>query len=147
MSFVTDLKCWQEAEKRFAKYLLFKYDVVVLEFSQWKFKDYDIKLTTKEWETTYEVKCDRQADKTWNVFFEIRYNWNASWLFTSKADYFVQFANGKCYIQEMGELILRLMNVNKKEMKGWDWWKTLWWLVSMNDIESLFDVIDLDEEI
>lgn len=141
--FVNDLQYWKHFEKEFAKTLIDNKDFISIEIPDKKFIDYDIKLTTKSGSTTYEVKSDTMAHKTGNVVFETRYKWIASWIYASKADYIVYFVKWKCYIQSKWELILRLMNVEKRVTKWWDWWNSELLVVSCNELEKLFDIYPL----
>lgn len=123
MAFTKDLAIGRSAEKEFAKVLLDTKHIINLEFSQGKFKDWDIKTNEiPEWEVTYEIKSDTMADKTGNFVIEFRGSkWNASGIYASKADYIVYYIKWEWRIQERGELILRLINTEKEEVKGWDW--------------------------
>ena len=144
-NFVKDLAIWQEAEKVFARYLIDYPKLISLEFSQWKFKDYDIKMTYGDNKVaTYEIKRDMQAQDTGNVALEIRYKWDASWIYTSKADYIVYYAAGKWFLQRRWELILRLEKANKKIVKWWDWWQSELMLVKLEDMNKIFEQINLD---
>lgn len=105
MQFVKSLKIGKEAEKVFMKYLVDYPDMVSLEFSKWRCKDYDIKMVTKDKEITYEVKSDRRSEETGNCCIECKYKWQDSWIYWSKADYIVYYSDKKRRIQEREALI------------------------------------------
>jgi hypothetical protein len=142
-SFVKDLQEWRTAEKLFAKYLIDYPNFISLEFSQWRFPDWDIRMVTKDKVITYEIKKDLQAQDTWNVAIEVSFKWDASWIFSSKADYVVYTAAWRWWIQKRGELILRLIKAEKRELKWWDWRNSLLWLVKLSDMDTLFEPLNL----
>lgn len=146
MGFAKDLAVGHQAERVFARYLIDYPKLISIEFAQWKFKDYDIKMTYGDNKVaTYEIKRDMQAQDTGNVALEIRYKWDASWIYTSKADYIVYYAAWKWYCQTRWELILRLEKANKRIVKGWDWWQSELMLVKLEDMDKIFEVLNLKE--
>lgn len=146
MTFTKDLAIGRSAEKEFAKLLLDTKHIISLEFSQGKFKDWDIKTNeTPEWEVTYEIKSDTMASSTWNFVVEFRGSkWNASGIYTSKADYIVYYIKWEWWIQERGELILRLINTEKEEVKGWDWKLTSMREIKCTELPNLFTKLEVD---
>ena len=141
MSFVSDLKIWEEAQFEFAKQLLSSKQkrIVSIEFAQWKFKDWDIKTNSiPNWEETYEVKSDTMAPQTGNFVIETRFKWKPSGIYTSKADFIVYFVKWEWRIQERGELILRLLKTEKKETKWWDWWNSDLYVIKCEELPNLF---------
>lgn len=121
--FKDDLKVWKAIEREFASRLL-KYDVKKIEFSEWKFPDYDIKATFikdgKEVERTYEVKADLKVEKTWNVGIEYSFEWKPSGIYTSKSDYVVYKLGDRFYYADRLKLIIELSKVNKADVIWWD---------------------------
>lgn len=146
MSFISDLKVWEDAQREFAKLLLDntkEFRVVSLEFAQGKFKDWDIKIDCiPDWILTYEVKTDTMASQTGNFVIEYMYKWEPSWIFTSKADYIVYNVKWERWIQEKWELILRLMNTEKRETKGWDGRNSSLRVISCDKLPLLFNKIE-----
>lgn len=139
MSFVNDLKIWEGAQREFAKILLDTKSIISIEFARWKFKDWDIKIDCiPDWILTYEVKTDTMADKTWNFVIETRFKWEASGIYTSKADYIVYCVKNERYIQKRGELILRLIDTPKRITKWWDWYNSELYVISCDELEKLF---------
>lgn len=130
--FKEDLKEWKQVEREFATKLM-KYDLVDIQFSQWAFKDWDLKATfNKNWkliEKSYEVKEDRKAEQTWNVWIEYMYNWNPSWIYTSKADVIVYKIWDKFYYADRVRFIIELSKCLKSDVCGWDDDKSQMWLV------------------
>lgn len=139
--FEKDLKDWKAIEREFASRLM-KWDVSKIEFSQWQFPDWDLKATIKknwqEIERTYEVKDDKVSSISWNVWFEFRYNWKPSWIFTSKADIIVYHINDSFYYEDRDELIIKLCSLPKTEVKWGDNDKSDMYLVSNLHLNKLF---------
>lgn len=144
MWFAKDLSDWVRAQIEFAKVLLDTEKVISLEFAQWRFPDWDIKILTPDWEKTYEVKSDRQAQDTGNYVIEYSYKWKPSWIFTSKADYIVYYVKWERRIAERGALILWLINAEKRTTKWWDWWASSLWVLKCETLPDLFSKIKTD---
>lgn len=144
MSFVMDLKVWKEAEKIFAKYLIDFPDFISIEIPDGKFKDYDIKLTTKQKVITYEVKSDTMAPKTGNYVIETRFKWEPSGIYESKADYVVYYVKWEFWIQKRSELILRLIDAEKRTTKWGDWWQSELYVLSCDTLPQLFEHLNLN---
>lgn len=142
MSFVSDLALGQRAEREFAKVLLDTENVISLEFSTGKFKYRDIKINTPEWEKTYEIKFDRQAEQTGNYAIEYLYKWNPSWIFESKADYIVYNIKGERRIAKRWALILGLMDIEKRTTKWWDSWASSLWVLKCETLPTLFNKVE-----
>jgi hypothetical protein len=130
--FNDDLKEWKKAEREFASRLM-RWDVVDIQFSQWEFPWRDIKVTFnicgKLVERTYEVKEDRQADTTWNVWIEYMYKWNPSWIYTSSADIVVYKIWDKFYYADRLKFIIELSKIVKQDVVWWDDDNVQMWLV------------------
>lgn len=139
--FEKDLKDWKAIEREFASRLM-KWDVSKIEFSQWQFADWDLKATiNKNWlevERTYEVKDDKVSSTSWNVWFEFRYNWTPSGIFTSKADIIVYHIQDDFYYEDRNELLIKLCSLPKTEIKWWDDDKSDMYLVSNSYLDKLF---------
>ena len=144
MTFVKDLALWKDAEKVFAKYLIDYPNFVSLEIPTGKFKDYDIKLTTTEKEITYEVKSDTMAPQTWNFVIETRFKDVPSGIYASKADFIVYNVLGERWIQSRPELILRLIDTEKRITKGWDWWQSELYVISCKELPNLFYPVNVN---
>lgn len=142
MSFVESNKLGKEAEKAFIHYLIDTYDIISLEVSQGKFKDYDIKIITKEWTVTYEVKSDRRSEDTWNLCIEYMYNGNSSWIYSSKADYIVYYCDMKWWIQDRWLLLWKINDVEKEMKKWWDNNLSKLFLIKVDKLPELFNQLD-----
>ena len=116
MAFKEDLQEWKAVEREFASRIM-KWDVSKIEFSQWKFKDRDVKATFKklgqEVEKTFEIKNDIVSERTGNVWFEVTCNSEPSGVFASKADYIVYKLWDKFYYVDRARLLLWLASVPK----------------------------------
>lgn len=142
MSFASDLKIWENAQIEFAKVLLSTKKIYTLEIAQGKFKDWDIKIVTPLWEETYEVKFDTMASETWNFVVETRCSWLASGIYTSKADYIVYNVKWEWRIQERWELILRLIDTEKRTTKWGDWYRVEMYVIKCEELPNLFNKIE-----
>ena len=131
--FSKDLEKWRMAERQFASRLL-KWDVSKIEFApDTQFKDWDLLVTfNKSWKqktVSYEVKEDRQADTTWNVWIEYMYKWNPSWIYTSNADILVYKIWDKFYYADRLKFIIELSKIVKQDVVWWDDDNSQMWLV------------------
>lgn len=145
MWFASDLKVWEDAQKEFAKVLLDTKKIVSLEFAQGKNPDRDIKTNEiPEWEVTYEIKADTMAPDTGNFVIEYRFKWKPSWIYKSKSDYIVYYVKWERRIQERWELILRLIDTEKRSTKWWDGYYSSLWVISCDKLPDLFDKIKIN---
>lgn len=119
MSTVTKFKKsivrWTKCEKCFMRYLASYPGLISLEQPRWRFSDWDIKMTYEKdgvaKEATYEVKSDRLSEQTHNFCIEY-YNTKQGWpsgIATSKADYYVYYADSKWRIAKRPELLVKLI--------------------------------------
>lgn len=142
MSFVSDLAIWEACQIEFAKLLLNTEKVITLEIAQWNFKLWDIKVTTPEWEKTYEIKKDLKAKDTGNYVIETRASWKPSGIYASHADYIVYNVKWEWRCQSRWELILRLMDVEKRTTKWGDWRRAEMFVLSCDTLPILFTKIE-----
>lgn len=142
MSFISDLAVGEACQIEFAKLLLDIEKVISLEIAQWKFKLWDIRITTPEWEKTYEIKKDLKAPETGNYVIETRCSWKPSGIYASKADYIVYNVKWEWRIQERGELILRLINTEKRTTKWGDWFRAEMYVLKCETLPILFNKIE-----
>lgn len=121
MDFNKTLESWKQTEKLFAAKMLVKYpDITNVEFSEWKCKDRDIKITKWGEVKSYEVKRDYKSKETWRCAFEIKCNGKPSGIYASKADFIIYCpSEDEFYFQSRGELLYRLADIHK--------FKTVWW--------------------
>lgn len=146
MSFIRCLEKGKEAEKVFARYLIDYPNIRSLEFPSWRFKDWDIRMTYGDWkQATYEIKRDMKAQDTGNFIIEYRSNWEASWIYASKADYIVYYIADKWRIQSRWELLLRIQKVEKRECQWWDWNRVSLYIIKVDKLPELFELLNLDE--
>lgn len=150
MSFASDLAIWEEAQKEFAKVLLDSTNdlkVISLEFAQGKFPDWDIKINcVPYWELTYEIKSDTMAPQTGNFVIEYRFKWKPSWIYKSKSDYIVYYVKWEWRIQERAELMLRLIDTEKRSVKWGDNRNSSLRVISCDKLPDLFTKIKTDGE-
>lgn len=138
------LEKWRQKEKEFAiKMIQKELNLLKVEFAPDEaFKDRDVKLTYNDWkEETYEVKLDDKSIETWNICFEFACNKKPSWIFNSKADYIVYQIWWEYYIRERWVLLALLSNMQKEEVKWWDWNRARMFLVNKDKLNLLFNKI------
>ena len=130
--FKEDLKEWKAVEREFASKIM-KWDVSKIEFSEWKFKDWDVKATFhrlgQDVEKTFEIKHDKKADETGNVWIEYMCNGEPSGIYTSTADYIVYKLGDKFYYADRVKFIIELSKTLKSDVIGGDNDKSQMWLV------------------
>lgn len=117
-----DLKIWKQAELEFMAKLASSEKVVNISWPQWKFRDYDILATLRDWkDVTYEVKTDGIYPTSKCVGIEYECKGNPSWILTSKADYYVYKLGSDFYFVEKWKLLeLLMLSETKKMCQGWD---------------------------
>lgn len=140
--FEEDLKKWKKAEREFDKRLL-DWWLNRLEFAPNKqFKDWDVRIEFEKLGRneikTFEIKDDMISDKTWNIWFEVKCNWQPSGIYSSKADYIVYRLGDKFYYQDRGELIFLLNGVPHTQTTGWDGNRALLYIVEKKYLSDLF---------
>ena len=138
--FEEDLKSWKAVEREFATRLM-KWDVSKIEFSEGRFKDWDVKATFKKLgrdvERTFELKCDLVSERTWKVWFEVTYKWEPSGVMSSKADYIVYKLGDKFYYVDRARLLLWLCSIDKEIVMWWDENKSEMFLVDKNCFNAM----------
>ena len=121
--FKDDLKSWKRIEREFASRLM-KRDVSKIEFSEWKFPDRDVKATFHKqgqiYEKTFEIKEDRVAERTGNVWIEYMCNGKPSGIYTSKADIIVYKLWDEFRYVDRAKLLVELCTCVKENVFGWD---------------------------
>ena len=105
---------------------------------EWYFKEYDL---------TIEIKEDLLCEKTWNVAFEIKYNWEDSWVYWTKSNKVIYKVLWKYYIIDSEKLKLYL-NIyynswDAKLTKWWDFNKSLLLLLPLKYFILIFKEINL----
>jgi len=85
MTFKTDLEYGKDAENQILKRIQIKYPLAFI--IEGKFKAFDI--FVPEIQQGIEVKTDRQAEQTGNVFIEIKCNNKYSGIQTTKAGWYI----------------------------------------------------------
>lgn len=121
--FSKDLEDWKAVEREFASKLM-KYDVVWIQFSQWKFPERDIKATFQRqgqiYDKTFEIKEDKVSERTGNVWIEYMCKGKPSWIFTSKADVIVYKLWDEFRYADRAKLLVELCTCVKEDVFGGD---------------------------
>lgn len=86
------------------------------------------------WWKTIEVKYDRLASTTWNLFIEISCNWVPSWInkYTS-ISVLAYWIEDKLYLFNVQKLKESISSNNFRIVKGWDWYRSQWVLIPIKD--------------
>lgn len=149
MSFVKCLALGHNCERVVMRYLVDYPGLISLEFSQGKFKDWDIKMKYKKWkeikEVTYEVKSDRKSEQTGNCCIECMYKGEPSGIYASKADYIVYYTDHQWWIQERSVLLDRLEMAEKITKNGGDGHFSKLYLITVDKLPELFEHLNITE--
>ena len=140
--FKEDLNNWKKTEREFAKRLM-DWDLTRLEFApNSQFKDWDVRIEFEKLGRnvikTFEMKDDMISEQTWNIWFEIKCNWQPSGIYSSKADYIVYKLWDKFYYQDRWELIFALNHVPHTQTTWWDGNRALLYIVNKKYLSDLF---------
>lgn len=122
-----------------------------------KEKEMDLIIHCKKW---IEIKLDEYAKYSWNFYIEFECNWNPSWLFREedlKLEYWghsdwinLYLLNGDKLKNWTLDLIERCRNNKTNTHKWfrvveswWNWWRTKWLLVPVEELAKIADNIFL----
>ena len=134
MGFYNDLKEWEEYERIVSEAI---------------YKEYWIKLdknpNKKEVDLLHElfdveVKFDKMANKTWNLYIEIGCSWADSWLFKSNFDIYIHWTEDKFFIfkaKDLRKLVLDWIEDGKFKVTNWgDWFRSKGLLLPLDSAEE-----------
>lgn len=134
MWFVKDLKEWEEYEHKVLE--IIRSDFL---WETWE-KNQDKKwvdLISSNW-TTIEVKYDRQAQSTWNVFIEVECNNSPSWIYKyDKIDYLAYTIPPYSYLVKVEELKELISLWDYRTVKWGDWWRSKGVLIPLEDYKTI----------
>ena len=88
---------------------------------------------------------DTMAKDTGNFVIETRCSGIASGIYASKADYIVYNVKWEWRIQERWELILRLIDTEKRITKWGDWYRAEMYVIKCTELPNLFTKIETNE--
>lgn len=138
--FESDLEFWKAIEKEFATRLM-RRPIRKLEFAWGNHPERDIKAEfLDKWvrvERTFEVKFDDVFNRTNEVWIEFQYNWQASGIFKSKADFIVYKLGSKFWCVDRAKLLVYLTQGEKIYKSGWDGWKSELWVIPSEEFYKL----------
>lgn len=87
---------------------------------------------------TIEVKFDRMASKTWNLFIEVECNGKPSWINAyENMDVYAYGTQDKLFLFNTKELRSAIDTTSFRRVKGWDWWRVTWVLIPMQQWEKI----------
>lgn len=134
MSFVKDLAEGREFEHRVIEILSTTYPLDKWESNTEK-KGIDI---ISKWGKAVEVKYDKKAHLTWNLFIEIQCGDKQSWLYAyDKMDCYAYGTVNKLYLFNIGILKEAIATTNFRKVKWGDGWRVHWVLIPIKDAEQL----------
>lgn len=140
MDFNKTLQSWKKVERLFAAKMLARYpEIDKIEFSEWEFKDRDVKITKNGESRTYELKRDYKSQETGNIALEIKCNGKPSGIFASKADFIIYCLNDdEFYFQDRGELLYRVADIHKYKAVWWDGERSEMYIIDKAILPILF---------
>lgn len=134
MSFLGDLKEGKEFEHTVLEIIQQSYPTESWEINK-EIKGVDI--VSSSWKTI-EVKFDRMASKTWNLFIEVECNGKPSWINAyENMDVYAYGTIDKLFLFNTKELRSAIETTKFRKVKGWDWWRVTWVLIPMWDWEKI----------
>lgn len=108
--FLTDKQYGEEMQKAFCK-LLVKEGYAIQHIAVDEFPDWDIQITTGK---TFEVKTDRKAKETGNIFIETGYRGMPSGLSRTNADYFVIIVANFAHVSSVEDTMRFVLHYPRK---------------------------------
>lgn len=139
MSFLGDLKEGKEFEHTVLEIVRQRYPTESWEINTEK-KGVDIVSSTCN--KTIEVKFDRMANDTWNLFIEVECNGKPSWINAyENMDVYAYGTKDKLFLFNTKGLRYAIDNQSFRKIKGWDWWRVTWVLIPITIGEKLANKI------
>lgn len=140
MSFVSDLTFGKANEEIVLAMVqeLFPLD----EWSLSEIKTY-VDIVSKGW-LTVECKSDRQTLTTWNVFIEVSCSWKPSWIFKYDSLDVLAYSYWDTTIFTNVSKLKSFLHNNDgrlRKIKAGDGWRSLGYLVNLEDYKSLASII------
>lgn len=138
--FGEDLEKWKKAELDFAWILLKrgKWNVTNIALPEWKFEDYDMKVSYSYWDVSFEVKKDDIRPTSKEIWIEFADGDKPTWISVSKADYYVYNLGWDFWSTPRGKLLNLLFTTDKKRIcKWWDSWEVLLWVIPEEEFYSI----------
>lgn len=140
MSFHKDLALGNQFEKKFSE--LIEYDTC--EFSNGRFKEWDIHIQHNNEDIFFEVKCDRRSQTTGNIAIEYEYKSKPSGINATTADYWAYFIYGKpIYYLIPTEALREAIGKNRYKctVRGGDGYHSAMYLFPITEFESFKESI------
>ena len=79
---------------------------------------------------TIEVKFDRLAATTWNLFIEVECNGKPSWINAYEdITIYSYWVGNSIYLFNAERLKRAIQNIKFRKIKGGDWWRVTWILI------------------
>lgn len=96
-----------------------------------------VDIVSSEWKTV-EVKFDRKALDTWNLFIEVECNGKPSWINAyDKIDVLAYIVGETIYLFNVEKLKKAIQDTNFRRVKWGDWWRVTWVLIPITIGEQL----------
>jgi len=133
MSFKEDLELGRENEHKVLEMIQSLFPQ-----TQW-WKNDEKKWVDIIWELWHSVECkfDRMVSKTWNVFIEVECNWKPSWIFKYERIDVISYSFDNTTLLINVEKLKNFILENKskiRKIKWWDGWRSVWYLIKLQDI-------------
>lgn len=126
MSFVKDLKEGKEFEHTVLEIIQLHYPT-----ENWKLNEEKkgVDIVSHKWKTV-EVKFDRMATQTWNLFIEVECNNKPSWLNAyDNMDVYAYGTGDTLYLFNTRKLRSIIASTKFRKVKWWDGWRVTWVLI------------------
>jgi hypothetical protein len=128
-----------EMGEKYQKVLLDILAYDTYEMAQGNFKPYDLKIMHNSDTITFEVKADRQTNRTGNMVIEFECSNKPSGITTTEADYWAYFVDGtQTYFLIPTDYIRDAIKENKysRKVKGGDGWRANMFLFPVSAFED-----------
>lgn len=140
MSFVSDLKFGKANEE-----IVLAMVQELFPLDEWSFseKKTDVDIVSASWRTI-ECKSDRKTLTTWNVFIEIACNWKPSGIFKYDSIDVLAYSYWDTTILTNISKLKSFLEENDnrlKRIKAGDGWRSLGYLVNLEDYKSISSII------
>ena len=142
-SFLNDLAIWEQYQLNIVELLNLHFRTKNNYYSINSIKK-DIDIISSQWSNSIEVKYDRQAHRTWNIFIEYECRWKVSWVFKySSMDVFIYGTNEQIFFFkafDIKKFILLSIHWHIewiRKVNGWDWWASKGILIPISMLDTI----------
>lgn len=108
-------------------------------------RGFDVYLKDALRKILFEVKYDRQANKTGNIAIEIWYKWEPSGIITTQADYIVYNFDEQFWVIRTDKLLEYIKW--RPTIQWWDWKKSKLVLLKVSECKNIFIPYNKNEQL